>query len=284
MNNLYDEYLDMLMESENTDDEAKKKAEAKEKRKKYAKAIITITAAIAGIAATIAIVKKLIAKAPDKETKDSLEVMLEDIQDQEKEIKELFKKFKKVEQARDLSGGDLKLADNLLNQINEKLAEYTRSKEKVNLKADAMSKKLTHKFLRNDKLLGKDAEETAWKINDIKAALIGKTTDRSNKKLKALKDLDESANDVTYDNLVDAICEKYNDDQIDAETCIKLMERAAERYAVADTTYEDAGEVVESAYDKAVNLITEKFISDEIDEETCQALLERAVERYFDED
>ena len=282
MNNLYDEYLDMLMESENTDDEAKKKAEAKEKRKKYAKAIITITAAIAGIAATIAIVKKLIAKAPDKETKDSLESMLEDIQGQEKEIKDLFKKFKKVEQAKDLSGGDLKLADELLNKINAKLAEYTHSKEKVTAKADAMNTKLSHKFLRNDKLLGKDADETTWKINDIKAKLIGKTTDRSNKKLKALKDLyDESSNDVIYDNLVDAICEKYNDDQIDAETCIKLMERAAERYAVAETADE---EVVESAYDKAVNLITEKFISDEIDEETCQALLERAVERYFDED
>ncbi len=38
----------------------------------------------------------------------------------------------------------------------------------------------------------------------------------------------------TYDRVVDAILEKYNTDIIDAETCLALMERAAERYGEND--------------------------------------------------
>lgn len=290
MNNLYDEYLDMLMESENTDDEAKKKAEAKEKRKKYIKAIAAAAAAIAAITAAVAICKKLMAKAPDKETKSNLESLIREALDIEDNIKKQQKDLTKAMNAKkgDLSGGDWKHCESIFDKLQDSLIDYKKITEKINKEERATSVAKDAKFTSKNYGYGDTKKAIKQLIGDQKKGVMDKIDDMGNTKLKLFKN---SADDVIYDNLVDAICEKYNDDQIDAETCIKLMERAAERYAVVNTdeVMEDADESYTegtscSEYERAVGIITEKCASGEINVEICTELLERAAERYLDED
>lgn len=46
----------------------------------------------------------------------------------------------------------------------------------------------------------------------------------------SLFDTMESADDEMYNKVVDAICEKYNDDEITSEQAVALMEKAVDKY------------------------------------------------------
>lgn len=285
MNEIYDSYLKTIMESEFSDAETvdgKKKLTA-EQKKKILKGIAACVATIAAITALIVIYKKIKANAPDKEAAKAAEEKINEYTDAKKDyfrLKELLQKAMREGSKQGLDKDDLATALKISNSMEAAEKRYKESLGKVEAKeaGGIWGKKMS----RAKKLHGLDALRDAakpmnkQKFGDKTYTPVFSNDERS--EIEKLTNKYESASDDTYDRLVDTICEKYNNNEIDANTCVALLERANERYA----TYEEQDDYVahESTYDDAVEAITEKYMNGEIDENTSVALLERAADLY----
>lgn len=285
MNEIYDSYLNMIMESEDSDVETvdgKKKLTA-EQKKKILKGIAACVATIAAITALIVIYKKIKANAPDREAAKAAEEKINEYTDAKKDyfrLKELLQKAMREGSKQGLDKDDLATALKISNSMESAEKRYKESLGKVEAKeaGGIWGKKMS----RAKKLHGLDALKDAAKpLNKQKFGDKTYTPIFSNDEKNEIEKLTgkyESTSSDTYDRLVDTICEKYNNDEIDANTCVALLERASERYA----TYEeqDDCDVHETTYEDAVEAITERYMNGEIDEDDSVALLERAADLY----
>ena len=269
MNNLYDEYLDMLMESDDgADGVAEERKENEERAKRSKKKIIIGIAAAAACIAIIATIIIYMNKNGDKIAAKKMSKLQDEIKGTKKELEKAMK-------AKELSADDekyaLKLSEDMTNMqkkleiLKAKYKPLKGKKGEINAKINA-----GNSAMDLDEVLARierKGEDRASIIKDKKIMGTMKQYDTKPYKSPFAK---ESADDM-YDSMIDAICEKYNNDEIDATTCVALMERAAERY-MSDG---------EDKYSNAVTAISESFVNDEIDEDTCNALLERAAEKYL---
>ena len=266
---IFESNYDSMYESDE-DDEKKEIEEAKkrkkEQRKKIAKIIAITTATIATCAAAILTVKKLKEKGVlSSSDADRMTKKLTDNKDRSEEIREQAKAYGNE----NLGEKDIKVISNMLDEA-EKLRNKCNDDSDIkagNIEADAYEM-IRHGSKSTNpevgwKVHGKAVKDAAagilargtglMKVSDDYSGKGKKFTVRDPNNHSGLNDgngwvsLDSKRvqdsglklkdGDVVvmlsgdeYDRINDTILEKYNNDEIDAETCIALMERAAERY------------------------------------------------------
>ena len=96
---------------------------------------------------------------------------------------------------------------------------------------------------------------------------------------------DEYTEDYTeYEDILDAICEKFDNDEISSDEALYLIEKASDKYLDDDDDYlecaDDDTEKCNEEYSRLVDAICEKFNNDEISADDTILLLEKAAERY----
>ena len=263
---IFESNYDSMYESDE-DDEKKEIEEAKkrkkEQRKKIAKIIAITTATIATCAAAILTVKKLKEKGVlSSSDADRMTKKLTDNKDRSEEIREQAKAYGNE----NLGEKDIKVISNMLDEA-EKLRNKCNDDSDIkagNIEADAYEMIRHGSKSANPEsgwgTFGKAARDVAAGVLDRGKGLMKVSIkyEGRGKKFTITDDKDRSTQygwlyvgskrvqdsglklkdgDVVvmlsgdeYDRINDTILEKYNNDEIDAETCIALMERAAERY------------------------------------------------------
>ena len=95
---------------------------------------------------------------------------------------------------------------------------------------------------------------------------------------------DEYTEDYTeYENILDAICEKYNNNEISPDEALYLIEKASDKYLDDDDDYleyADNDTEYNEEYNRLVDAICEKYNNNEISPDDTILLLEKAAERY----
>lgn len=202
----FEQACDALFEDSDPEDGiSDKEVENIKRRKEYQKRILKViaiaTAAIASVVAARAVIKKLEAKKLI--TKEQAAKALKDAERVENNLTEARNSVNVMRAKKAMSPQDGKVFTGLEKDVDK------LSKVANNLGAHFdISQKL-------DTITGADRKSKTPKIE-----------------LNAWRKGTEmpAEGEFTGERVMDAILEKYNNDEIDAETCIALMERATERY------------------------------------------------------
>lgn len=254
-------YDAMYEDSDPTDGVSDSEVEAIKRRKEKQKQIIKIIAICAGGIAACGVIAATVVKLKKKgELSDSDAKRIKDKADKNKGMLEKIRDTVKG------LGKEKRLSEAQCSRIDELEKRATELSEQAKLIKDGKESQTRPDLFKNpsqapEGSLSKvfkgfrkvDKNEYSGKSRMRKVVGPGEdnTADQIPLDSKRLKDaindglrvkigdyvvVTNSADD--YDRMVDAILEKYNDDMIDAETCIALMERAAERYTT-DDIYDD---------------------------------------------
>ena len=274
-------YETMYEDSDPTDGISDSEVEAIKRRKAQQKKIVKIialcTAGIATCAALYVVIKKLKAKKAITESQASkFEQHVEVIEDKFKDSKtEVIEVSKQKALTTSESNNIDKMYDEVekntkvVKTVREEMAEAGRyapdAKDDDN--EDSVDQEKISAFLKSR---GLASDETNF------AGTSSGTSSGKNKGKKGKKGKNRNESVDDYDRVVDAILEKFNDDAINAETCIALMERASERY-LTESEYSDEN----SDYESAIDEICESYTNGEISDEMYELMIEAAANKYL---
>lgn len=250
----------------------------KEKQAKIMKIIAICTAGIVACGTALVLIRKF--KKKDKKSEAKGEVA-------ENKVLQIQSDFKQVLIETKDTAKEKRLTEKESDHLDDTYDKMVRNQKIVDEMVESMKWDPTAKDDDFDIEKDKDAARMNGKFSSDATSEKDKKTEKdkkipggkgSKRQRKKNKNKVINASGDTYDRLVDTICEKYNNDEIDAETCVSLLERASERYLMESEEYDDTNEVT---FESVVDNICESYIDGEINEEVCKMLIEAATDKYL---